>query len=95
LQGANGLAREGGSGRRDAVSKMLQGVGGELEAFYFSFGDSDAVVLADIPDNTTAAAVGLVINSSGAATTRTVVLLTPEEVDEAKRKTVVYRQPGA
>ena len=36
----------------------------------------------------------LVINASGAVHTETVVLLTPEEVDAAAKKTVKYRAPG-
>lgn len=93
-QGAQGLIREGGAGRRDAVAKMLSESGGRLEAFYFAFGDTDAFVIVEAPDNVSAAAIGLAINCSGAATTRTVVLLTPEDVDQAARKTVNYRPPG-
>ena len=44
-EGAKGLAREGGSGRREAVQKTLKSVGGKLEAFYYAFGGVDALTL--------------------------------------------------
>ena len=89
-----GVLKEGGSSRRDAVRRLIESAGGKLEAFYFAFGEDDAVVIADLPDNVTAAAVGMTVGASGGATTRTTVLLTPEEIDAASRKTVGYRAPG-
>ena len=94
-QGVKGVQAEGGSARREAVKKALESVGGQLEAFYFGFGDRDVYVIADLPDNAAAAAMALAVNASGAVTTRTVVLLTPEEVDDAAKRSVDYRAPGA
>ena len=65
LEGGKGVAREGGTGRRAAVAKMAEDMGGKLESFYFGFGDVDAYVIVDLPDNTTAAAVALAVNSGG------------------------------
>jgi uncharacterized protein with GYD domain len=92
--GAKGIIREGGSARRAAIDKALQAVGGRMEAFYFAFGDTDAYVIAELPDNATAAAVALAVGQAGLASTQTVVLLTPEEVDAASKKAVPYRPPG-
>jgi len=93
-EGAKGVAREGGSGRRAAIQKMAESAGGKLEGFYFGFGEVDAYVILDYPDNITAAAVALAVNQSGGATVTTVPLLTPEEVDKAGKKTIEYRAPG-
>jgi uncharacterized protein with GYD domain len=93
--GVKGVQSEGGTARRDAVSQAIASVGGQLESFYFSFGDRDVFVIADFPDNESAAAMALTVNASGAVTTRTVVLLTPEEVDSAAKRSVAYRPPGA
>jgi len=65
-----------------------------LEAYYFAFGDADADVIIDVPDNATAAAVSLAVNASGAASGKLVVLLTPEEIDAATQKVVEYTAPG-
>ena len=92
--GVKGVLKEGGTGRRDAIEKLLTDIGGSLEAFYFAFGGEDVYVLAEIPDNTSAAAVSLAVASSGAVKIKTVVLLTPEEVDRAVHTTVGYRPPG-
>jgi len=93
-EGTKGILKEGASGRRAAVEKAIAGLGGKLEAFYFAFGSSDAYVIADLPDNATAAAMALAVGQSGLASTKTVVLLTVEEADAATKKTVAYRGPG-
>ena len=93
-EGVKGLLAEGGTKRRDAAVKAIKTAGGKVEAFYFSFGKSDAIVLLDMPDNVSVAAVSLAISASGAVTTTTTVLLTPDEVDEAVKKSVSYRAPG-
>jgi uncharacterized protein with GYD domain len=95
LDGVKGVQREGGSGRRDAVAKAVEGAGGRLESFYFAFGERDAYVIVDLPDNETAATIALTVNGSGGAMVKTVVLMTPEEVDAAAKRTVDYRPPGA
>ena len=96
-EGVEGVRTKGGSSRRDAVVETAKCVGGELEAFYFAFGDYDAVVLLDLPDNEAAAAVALSVDSAGGATTKTTVLLTAEQVDDAAKRSidaVDYRPPG-
>ena len=76
------------------MEQVAQSVGGQLECFYFAFGDRDAYVIVDLPDNESAAAVALTVNASGGATVKTVVLLTPEEVDAAGKRSVDYQPPG-
>lgn len=93
-EGVKGLLSDGGSGRRDAVKQVAESLGGSLEAFYFGFGQDDVYVVFDVPDNVSAAAASLIVNASGAVQSRTVVLLTPEDMDAATRKTVDYRPPG-
>jgi uncharacterized protein with GYD domain len=93
-QGVKGLRAEGGTARRDVVTKAVESVGGRLEAFYFAFGEHDVYVLADLPDHESVAAMALTVNASGAVATRTIVLLTPEEVDAAAKRSVDWRPPG-
>ena len=93
-EGVEGVKSKGGSSRRDAVAEMVEGLGGKLESFYFGFGESDAYVTIDLPDNVTAAAAALTVNSTGGAAVKTTVLLTPEDVDEAAKQSVDYRPPG-
>ena len=94
LEGVKGVQSAGGSSRRDAVAKVAESVGGTLESFHFGFGDHDAFVIVDLPDNESAAAVALTVNASGGATAKTTVLLTPEEVDAAAKRSVDYTPPG-
>jgi uncharacterized protein with GYD domain len=93
-EGFRGLLDEGGSKRREAAEQALQSVGGTLEAFYFSFGDNDFYIIVDLPDNVSTTAVSFVGNVSGSFSIKTIVLLTPEEVDEAIKKSVDFRPPG-
>ncbi|UGS34081.1 GYD domain-containing protein [Capillimicrobium parvum] len=95
LDGVKGVQSAGGTSRRDAVAKAAESAGGRLETFYFAFGDHDVYTIVDLPDNESAAAVALGVNAAGGATVRTVVLLTPEEVDAAAKRSVSYRPPGA
>jgi uncharacterized protein with GYD domain len=95
LEGVKGVQSKGGSARRDAVAAMAEGMGGRMESFHFGFGESDAIVIVDLPDNESATAVALAVNASGGATVRTTVLLTPEEVDAAAQRSVDYRAPGS
>jgi len=96
-EGVEGVRTKGGSSRRDAVADTAKSMGGKLEAFYFAFGEHDAVVLVDLPDNEAAAAVALSVDAAGGASTRTTVLLTPDQVDDAAKRSrdaVDYRPPG-
>jgi uncharacterized protein with GYD domain len=92
--GVKGVLKEGGTSRKEAIEKVVADLGGSLDAFYFAFGNDDVYVLADLPDNTNAAAVSLSVAATGAVRIKTVVLLTPEEVDRAVHTTVGYRAPG-
>ena len=93
-KGLEGLLKEGGSKRRKAVDKAVKSVGGTLEAFYYAFGDADVVAIVDLPDNVSATTFSLMVTAAGGATLRTTVLITPEEVDQAAKKTLDYRPPG-
>jgi len=92
--GAKAVVRDGGTARRVALEKAITSAGGKLEAMYFAFGGTDVYVIADLPDNVTAASMALTVSQSGVASTNTVVLLTPEEVDMAGKKSIAYRPPG-
>lgn len=91
---AKGLLKDGGSSRRAAIKRLVSSIGGKVEAFYYAFGETDVFVIADLPDNVTAAALSLNINATGAVAVKVTVLLTSEEIDEAAKKTISYRPPG-
>lgn len=93
-EGARGVLKDGGTKRRQAAEAALRSAGGRMEAFYFAFGENDAYVIIDAPDNATVAAASLAISASGAVHTRTVVLLTAEDLDQAAKKSVTYTPPG-
>jgi uncharacterized protein with GYD domain len=93
-EGTKGLAREGASKRREAVVNALESVNGKLEAFYFAFGEVDAYLIIDVPDNASAVAVSLAANQSGAIQSKTIPLLTTDEMDKAVQKKTSFRPPG-
>ena len=95
VDGVKGIQSAGGSSRRDAIAALAESVGGQLESFYFAFGERDVYTVVDLPDNESATAVALTVNASGAVKVRTTVLVTPEEVDAAAKRSVEYRAPGA
>ena len=93
-EGLKGLLKDGGTKRREVVEQLAKSLGGKLEAFYYALGDDDLFVIFDLPDNVSATVASLIVNASGAAKARVTVLLTPEEVDQATKKTVDYSPPG-
>lgn len=93
-EGTKGLLNDGGTKRRAAVEQMIAQMGGKIEAFYYAFGDADAVVIIDAPDNASAAALSMAVNASGAVSLKTIPLLTAEELDQAAKKKINYRAPG-
>jgi uncharacterized protein with GYD domain len=94
LEGLQGVLKEGGSGRLEATTKLIEAAGGTVESYYFTFGEDDFVLIADMPDNATIAGLSMAVAATGAVSPKTTVLLTPEEVDAAAKVSVSYRQPG-
>ena len=93
-EGVKGLLKEGGSSRRATVAQMVEGLDGSLEAFHYAFGECDALLIADISDQVTAAAISLAVNTSGAVNLSTTLLLASVAIDQAVAKSIDYRSPG-
>ena len=94
-EGAKGVRQDGGTKRREVAAHAVESVGGKIESFYFCFGDQDAIIIAELPDAASAAAVSLAVSSTGAARLTTTPLITVEEMDHAAGKKTAYRAPGA
>jgi len=93
--GIAGLMNEGGTSRRNAAEAAVASVGGTLESMYFAFGDTDVYAICDIDDAASAAAVSLLISSSGNVQISLTPLLTAEDLDAASQKSPSYRAPGS
>ena len=92
--GLKNLQKDRAEGRTASVKTAIQSLGGTLEAIYWSLGEYDAIVLCELPDAASAAAISLAASSSGLVRTKTTQLLTADEVDSALAKAVKYRAPG-
>ena len=93
--GVAGVMAEGGVARREVATRAIEALGGTVEAYYFAFGDEDAVMVVDLPDNEAATAFAMGAAASGAVAISTTVLITPEEVDRAITLRSGWRAPGA
>lgn len=93
-EGTRGLLKEGGSKRCAAIEASVKSVGGKVEAFYFTYGERDVITIVDLPDGASALALSLTFSSSGSVAFKTTPLVTPEEIDQAAKKTVKYRPPS-
>jgi uncharacterized protein with GYD domain len=89
-EGIKDLVKAGGTARRRAVEKLLKGIGGRLETFYFAFGENDAYLILDVPEGRTAAAISMAVAGCGAARIKTIALLMPEDIDEAVKKPIHF-----
>jgi len=96
LEGVKGLLKEGGSSRRLHFKENVGNLGGQVEALYYAFGGDDIYAIVDLPDNVSSAAISLALGAGGGFRASTIVLLTPEEIDQATKKaaSVRYRPPG-
>ena len=84
-------------GRAAAVRPLFEGMGGKLESFDYAFGDYDAVIIAELPDNVSMVALSMAVSASGAVgSIKTTVLIPVNEAVEGMRKagTAGYRPPG-
>src|SRR3954464_4625135 len=62
-EGAQGLRKDKASGRRAVAAQVLESLGGKLECFYFAFGEDDAVMIYELPDNVVAVRVSMAVNA--------------------------------
>lgn len=95
VQGIQGVMKEGATSRVKAIEDLAASVGGKVLSAHWAFGDDDFITIVDLPDNAAAMAIAGTVGASGAARVTTTVLLTAAEADEAIRRTVRYRAPGA
>lgn len=93
-EGVRGIKEAGASSRAKAVNDMANGLGGSLDSFHFAFGDVDAYVIVDLPDDEAAAAAAFTVGTSTTTQVKTVKLLTLDEADSAIARAVDYRPPG-
>jgi uncharacterized protein with GYD domain len=93
-QGLKGLEKDKASGRKAALTKAVESVGGKLEALYWAFGEHDWIMIADLPDNASASAFALAVSGSGLLRVTTTPLLSAEETDKALQKKVTFQAPG-
>jgi uncharacterized protein with GYD domain len=93
-EGLKGLQKDKASGRKAVVNKVVQSVGGKVEAMYYALGEHDVIVIADLPDAASAAAIALGVSASGLVHTKTTALLSVEETDKALAKKIDYSPPG-
>ena len=69
--------------RFEAVRGPIEKLGGKIEHGYFAFGEHDAILITDMPDNISAAAIALAFAAGGALRncTTTPLLTTAEALD--------------
>jgi uncharacterized protein with GYD domain len=94
-EGMKGVMAKGGTARVAAIEKLVGGVGGTMESFYFAFGEDDVYIVVDAPSPEAMAAVAGTVTGTGVLSRyETVVLLTAEQVDAAADLSVDYTPPG-
>jgi uncharacterized protein with GYD domain len=83
--------------RMQSVGPVVERLGGKVQGAWLTFGEYDTVVIAQLPDNVSAAAFSMAISAGGACKSCTTTpLMTAEEGVEAMRKAAGagYRPPG-
>ncbi len=88
------LSKVKGTGLHAAVTKFVESAGGRLDAYYFAFGQHDAVAIVDLPDNISATALSVAASGTGNVHIQMTTLVTPEEMDRAVEKSATLAVPG-
>ena len=65
--------------RTEVIRKLMDKLGGSLVGAWYSFGEYDAVIVVDLPDNVSAAACAVAVAASGGFKTTTTPLIGMEE----------------
>lgn len=73
--------------RIEAVRPSIEKLGGKIESAWFSFGDYDIVVITEMPDNVTAAAIAMAFAAGGACkSVHTTPLISAQDAIQAVKK---------
>jgi len=85
--------------RTAAVRQLLDSLGGSLESIYWMFGTHDGIVIADLPDSVSAAALSVAVAGTGAfKQVQTHELITQEQLGQmlqmAQNAAPAYQRPG-
>lgn len=83
--------------RSPVIRQLTESVGGKLVGLWYAFGDYDAYIVWEGPDNVSAAALSLTAAAGGALRSiETTVLMTVDEALSAIQRagTLNYRPPG-
>ncbi|MBM3522149.1 MAG: GYD domain-containing protein [Alphaproteobacteria bacterium] len=82
--------------RAAAIRPLIEKAGGKLHGLWFTLGESDVIVIAEVPDNTSAVAIAMAVGGSGAMSSyRTTPLMTSADAVEAMKKAggIIYPAP--
>jgi uncharacterized protein with GYD domain len=94
-EGVKGVMKDGGTKREAAARALVESLGGKVEAFYYTHGDADVVMICEFADSARGLAAVMAVNASGLVTASTTPLITPAEIDAAAKLHGTYRAPGA
>jgi len=73
--------------RIEVVRPAVEKAGGKIETGYYAFGEYDVVIIAELPDNSSAAGLAISFSAGGALRAiKTTPLLTPDEAVAAMKK---------
>jgi uncharacterized protein with GYD domain len=73
--------------RIEKVRPAVEALGGRIETAYYAFGDHDIILICELPDNTSAAAMAMAVGAGGTVSAyRTTVLLTADEATRAMNR---------
>jgi uncharacterized protein with GYD domain len=81
--------------REELFGAVVRKAGGRIHGYWFSFGDYDSVVIVEVPDNVSAAALSVSSTAEGAfKALRTTPLMTPQEGVAFMKKAASLERSG-
>ena len=93
-EGLKAVVKAGFAAREEYIRALIESAGGKTEAWYFSYGQEDLVIIVDM-EPATAVGLSMAINQTGVVQLTTTPLLTSAEMDVARAQMPQYRAAGA
>ncbi len=93
--GIKGLLNEGGTARKEETIRVVEALGGKVEAYYWCYGEIDFMTIMEFPDNIAVTGMALNVAASGKFKGHITPLITSDEMDTMIKVDMAnFRYPG-
>ena len=90
-EGLKALKKESPLNRMWVVKDAVASVAGKLDSMYWALGEDEAILILDLPDAQTAAALSMHVGAAGLVRTKTTRLIALRDMEKSLAQVVDYQ----